>query len=140
MPLTKCVRCEKLFNKVESSVCGNCSLAEEADYDTIRQYLIDNPGSSAELVAENTSVNIKCVLRLVDTGVVTSMELGASGMKCGQCGAPAISMSKRLCQDCLDKLNVKMVHAQQSIRKSQENAQSGGSISGVRDTLDNKRR
>jgi hypothetical protein len=138
MPLTKCVRCDKLFNKTEEPVCGECRPDEHADYETIRAHLQDNPGLSAEKVAEGTGINIKCVMRLVDTGVITSMEISAGGITCGQCGAPAISLSKRLCQSCLDKLNVKMIHAQQSIRKTQENAGPHGNR--VRDILDDKRR
>lgn len=114
MPLAKCARCKKIFDKTESPVCGECTPAEEADYEKVRAAIEKNPGLNAEQVAAETDVAIDCVKRMLDAGVIT-MAAGQN-LVCGMCGAPAISASKRLCQACLDKLNMQVAKAQSKIQ------------------------
>ena len=58
MPLTKCVRCEKLFNKTTSAICPQCTPDEEADFEAVRDCMDVNPDVNAEMVAEMTGVDI----------------------------------------------------------------------------------
>lgn len=140
MPLTKCLRCEKLFNKTTSGVCPQCTSDEDADFDTIRACLDENPEVNAETIAEMTGVDIKCVLRMIDTGSITTVSLSASDIKCGQCGSPAISASKKLCQSCLEKLNQKMLQARKTISIDEKKDVQVGEYSNVRQSLDKKRK
>lgn len=112
MPLARCPRCSKLFDKKHVSVCTTCETAEEEDYETVRSYLEKNPNRTTAQVAKNTGVSKECVLRLVEEGRIKNVAAG-EGIWCGRCGAPAISTSKRLCEACLKKLNAELV-AQQS--------------------------
>ncbi len=104
MPLSKCPRCEKLFDKSNTAVCPKCREAEEADFDLIRVTLDDSPQLNADQVAEVSGVAIGCVMRMLDTGGVANKKL-SEGVKCTRCGAEAISATKKLCRPCLDKLN-----------------------------------
>jgi len=139
MPLTKCTRCEKLFNKIQSSVCPQCMPDEETDYDTIRECLADNPDVNAEIVSEMTGINSKVVMRMLDSGLISNISSGDASI-CGQCGAPAISHSKKLCQNCLEKLNQKMINARKGIQQSQRKKIQLGEFSSVRSTLQDKRK
>jgi predicted amidophosphoribosyltransferase len=114
MPISNCVRCKKLFNRVQYPVCPACEPDEEADFAKVRQALIERPNQSAEEVAEETGVDLDCVLRLVDAGRIANVRLG-EGVTCGRCGAPAISFSKRLCEACLKKLNMELAAEQSKI-------------------------
>jgi hypothetical protein len=144
MPLTKCLRCEKLFNKTTAPICTLCTPAEDADFEIIRSCVNENPDINAEAVAKLTSVDIKCVLRMIESGNISTVAITEMGsdFKCGQCGAPAISASKKLCQSCLEKLNKKMMQTRQSLQmgnKSQPQVGEYNSTS-VRSSLDQKRK
>lgn len=144
MPLTKCPRCEKLFNKVKSPCCPPCQEEEEKDYELIRSSLEDNPDMNSEGIAELTSVKLEVIMRMLDDGRIASTALlEKSQITCGRCGAPAISASKRLCQKCLDKLNQEMAQTRKSIqldaKKKVQVGEYGGARS-VRDAMDDKRR
>ena len=139
MPLTKCVRCKKLFNKMENPVCGDCMPAEQDDFETIRKYVAENEGADALVVSKATGVDINCVNRMIENGNIATLsaDLDASSFTCGQCGAPAISSTKRLCQDCLDKLNLKMMATRKDMEVEQQNNRLKGSS--VHEVLNSKR-
>lgn len=139
MPLAKCKRCETLFDKHEDPICADCEPLERADHEIVREYLIENPNATAEQISGNTDVGLKSVLRLIDSGAIASVNLSNARAQCGQCGAPAISLSKRLCTACLDKLEKKMLEVQRTIQQTHESNQSADTVR-VRDVLDDKRR
>lgn len=115
MAMSRCVRCEKLFEKIRSPVCSHCESDEEDDYEKVRQALSDTPNQTAEQVAEETGVGIECVLRLLSEGRIASTAMNVN-IKCGRCGAPAISASKKLCEACLEKLNAQLLSQQSKIK------------------------
>lgn len=115
MPLASCERCGKLFSKTTLPICPRCEPAEERDYEKVREALERTPDRTAEQLSEDTGVDVACVLRLVEMGRVRVV--GTSDqVRCGRCGAPAISFSKRLCQACLDKLYQELADEQARIR------------------------
>ena len=115
MPLAKCVRCAKMFNKVDVSVCTTCLPVEEQDYDKVRAVIEKSPNMSADEVAQQADVDLEVVKRMLAQGIV-AMKTASDKVECGMCGAPAISVSKRLCQACLDKLNSQMMRAQSQVK------------------------
>lgn len=115
MPIAKCPRCKKLFEKSETSVCSNCLPDEETDYETVREYVGEHPSCSADEVAEQTGVNEDCVLRMIDEGRIMNA-LSEEQVMCGRCGQPAISATKRLCQACLTELNTQVLQEQSRIK------------------------
>jgi len=115
MSLASCQKCKKLFPKIRKSICPACEAAEEVHYETVRKYLSENPGQNVEQVSEGTGVSIDTVLRFVEEGRVEAQGI-ASNVACGQCGKPAISPTKRLCQTCLEKLNAQLAKQQSRIK------------------------
>ena len=115
MSLASCPKCKKLFQKVRKNICPACEAADEDHYETIRKYLSEHPGQNAEQVSEGSGVPIDTVLRFIEEGRVEAQGVAAN-VKCGQCGAPAISTTKRLCQACLEKLNVQIAQQQSRIK------------------------
>ena len=55
-------------------------------------------------------------MRLVAEGRIATLPDQQAKAVCGRCGAPAISLSKRLCESCLQKLNSEVAKAQASIK------------------------
>lgn len=120
MPLANCPRCKKMFNKTESLVCSACEPAEQADYKKARVVLEENPGLNAEQLAEMADVAIAVVQRMLKDGILAHKREGV-GMLCSSCGVNAAThVVRRLCQECLDKLNMDMAKAQASIKQNMQ--------------------
>ena len=115
MSLASCHKCKKLFQKVRKSICPACEAAEEDYYETVRKFLSDNPGKNAEEVSKEANVPIDTVLRFIEEGRVEAQGV-ASNIMCGKCGKPAISPTKRLCQNCLEKLNAQLAQQQSRVK------------------------
>jgi len=140
MPLATCARCGKMFNKKTSPVCSLCQKAEDDDMEKVRKVVEDEPNLNAEEIAEKAQVDIRVVNRMIDLGMlVSSIELDAS-IKCGMCGAPAISATKKLCQACLEKLNAEVVKAQSQIKLDAKKAPKIGESLTTHEILEIKRK
>ncbi len=146
MPLAKCVRCQKMFNKKSSPVCTQCQGQEDSDREKVRNAVENDPSMNAEQVAAEVDVDISVVRRMLDEGLIESVGLlETKEIKCGKCGAPAISLSKKLCESCLQKLNAEVAQAQRSVKisarkKVEINGYTGAAGMHVTKTLDTKRK
>lgn len=137
MALSTCPRCKKIFDKVRTSVCGKCQPDEDADFDKVRQLLERSPNLNAEQAAHEADVTVGCVMRMMDEGLISNTNL-TEKVKCGRCGAPAISMSKKLCQACLEKLNSQVAQAQSKIKLSHKKDVQVGEYLHARKAFDEK--
>ena len=136
MPLSSCVRCKKIFNKTDVPVCADCLPAEEADRKKVEEVVAGDGSLTVEQVSKMAEVDVAVVSRMMKEGAVAAVTAGS--VSCGRCGAPAISATKRLCQNCLDKLNAEVFQAQAEINSSKtQNRRPGGN---VRSEFDQKRR
>ncbi|HOZ48694.1 MAG TPA: hypothetical protein PLO37_00240 [Candidatus Hydrogenedentes bacterium] len=116
MALAKCARCGKLYEQVRSAVCPACLPDEDADLAKIRAAIEAYPEFNVSQIAEAAEVTTACVLRLMDEGAVVSAD-GRTLVKCGRCGAPALSPTHRLCGRCLIELNADMASSVRRIRE-----------------------
>lgn len=137
--IAKCDRCDKVFNMVSAPVCNKCLADEEEDYEKVKEILEEKPNLNAEQLAESAGVQIKVVLRMMKDGTITSVDLGEA-VKCGKCGAAAISLSKRLCQSCLDKLDAQVMRAQSKMKLGRKKDAQVGQFLSTREQFENKRR
>ena len=139
MPLAKCDRCDKLFAKTDTPICPKCVPDEEKDHEAVRSCLNEHPNLSAEAISELTGVTIKCVMRMIDEGLVTN-SLFTGAMKCGKCGAPAISASKKLCNACLEEMNRRVAKQRSQLEQQTVKSVRVGEHATVRQTIEEKRR
>lgn len=116
MALDKCKRCGRLFNRVQTPICITCTPNEEADYDRIRGVLSEQPGLSVAQLAAAAKVEKACVLRMIDAGRLENAAVTDS-VPCGRCGAPAISVAKRLCEKCLTALDRECAENMRELRE-----------------------
>lgn len=140
MPLAKCVRCNNLFDKRDTSVCPACAKEEEMDFEKVREVVEDHPDMSAEAVAELSDVGLQVVMRILDQGLVTNTALIGGEVTCGRCGAPAISASKKLCNACLEKLNQNVLKQKRDLTIEYKKPVEVGGASSVREMIEQKRR
>lgn len=140
MPLASCGRCGKMFNKVQANVCPGCVEDEEADYEKIREVVSRNETLNVEQVSEAAGVDVLVVRRIIGEGRVAQVSLGEVP-KCGKCGAPAISITKKLCQACLERMNVEVSKAQSQIKlEKKKETQIGAYDNNARKTFEAKRK
>jgi hypothetical protein len=98
-------------------VCQVCQSKEDEDYALIMEVLAENAGLGVEGLAAKAGVTVSCVLRMLDSGRIEAAEVNEM-IKCGRCGRPAISKSKRLCQACLVKMDQEWAETIQEMRQS----------------------
>ena len=115
MPLATCPRCNIMFDKGKFPVCGECEEAERKDYEKISDTLLRLPNLPAKALAETAEVDLDCVMRLVESGRIEVVTKD-SGVKCGRCGAPAISKAKKLCMKCLLELDAQLAQQQAKLK------------------------
>lgn len=139
MPLASCPRCKKMFNRTDQlPVCSNCTEAEEADYEKVRDVISRIPGISGEDAAKEADVKIDVVQRMLKEGVVAAVN-PLEKILCGRCGEqPAISAAKKLCQVCLDKLNAEVAMAQRAIKIGEKKQAQVGEYLSARRSFDEK--
>ena len=115
--LEKCPRCNKLFSVNTMPVGQTCIPAGEKDWDTALPVLTENPGMNGAALSKESGVPLDVVMRMIDSGYVEedSDELNEK-IKCGRCGAPAISRSKRLCPPCLSRLEMEVAERTREMR------------------------
>jgi hypothetical protein len=129
-----------MFNKVTANVCSGCLEAEESDYEKIRDVIAQNENLNAEQVAEAADVDVAVVRRIIGEGRVAMVSLGEAP-KCGKCGAPAISSTKKLCQACLERLNAEVSRAQSQIKlEKKKETQIGAYDNNARKAFEAKRK
>jgi len=110
MALANCERCNKIFNKMSTPLCPSCIEQEEQDLQTVNTALREQPGQTVEELAESTGVSKRTILRLIKCERI-ACDATLAGVKCGKCGAPAISLSTRLCQRCAAEMSTAAARA-----------------------------
>lgn len=99
MALANCDGCNKVFNKVTASLCPACIEQDEKDLQVVNEALREEPHQTIEQLSEKTGVSKRTILRLLKNQRIAS-DADLVEVKCGKCGAPAISLSVRLCGRC----------------------------------------
>lgn len=134
MPLAECPRCGKLYSKVShQGVCPRCTPGEDADFDKLRDTLQNDPNLTADQLADATGIDIGVVRRCIESGRIQNVD-SAGRVRCGRCGAPAISLSKKLCEACLNRLSQELAREQAKIQlPNRKDAARGGSGSAAPD-------
>ena len=135
MAAVNCPRCGRAFqvkdNDVEylDKVCPRCERLDENIFQTIKQYLQENPMATVTDVVEDTGASVKTITRFLRQGRLEITQ-GMSGfLKCLKCGA-SIKTGK-YCNECevymvkdfnhtLKEISVK--HKNEEIKKKGESA------------------
>ena len=142
MALMKCPRCGKVFDKVRSPVCVRCRDEEERDYDKIRESLERHPNMNADETVKDAQVDLAVITRMVKEGFMVDTAQLAGSTKCGMCSAPAISLSKKLCQACLEKLKTRVTKMQRAVNldDAKQDGAAGSRGTSVLSTVASRRR
>jgi len=104
MELAKCMKCKNVFPKIREPICEACLKDEETMFETVREYLRDNPKVTVGEVSEATGVSTKKIFGYLRDGRIEIAEGG--GLNCNGCGEPI--KSGQLCKECFEKANAKI--------------------------------
>jgi flagellar operon protein (TIGR03826 family) len=101
--LRNCSKCGRLFGYTGNPLCSFCLEEEEDEYVIVRDYLYDNPGSSAAEVSEATGVDTEKIMRFLrEERLQISSENQNMLLECESCGKPIVT--GRFCHKCKDNL------------------------------------
>ena len=104
MNIKNCPICKKIFSPVAGSlICKECIKAEEEEFKKVRDYLRENRGADINVVAEETGVGTKKILRYLREGRLEVSEGISNFLKCEKCGV-SIKTGK-YCKNCLQKVS-----------------------------------
>ena len=135
MPLASCPRCNRMFDKQKGqTVCEGCKEEEQADIERVAEYVSQHPDTSPQAVAEALGIDHQIVLRAIDEGRVAQVNI-EDQVRCGRCGAPAISHSKKLREKCLAELDAQLAKERSNVSVPKKSP--GGSA--IRDEVKNRR-
>ncbi len=67
MEVQNCPKCHGVYSG-SAEYCEKCDKAEEDQYFQVREYLMNNPGSTASQIAEKTGVPVVEILKLIRQG------------------------------------------------------------------------
>ncbi len=98
MEVVNCPRCGKLFNRISDSICPNCIKAEEALFQSVKEYIREHDNCTLKEVAEATGVSHKKIMTYIRDGRLEISKGMQADVKCDLCGKPITR--GRYCDTC----------------------------------------
>ena len=110
MELMNCRNCKKLFNYISGEkICPKCKDLLEEKYQEVKNYINENPGKPATVVAEDCEVSLKQIKKWVREERLSFADDSLIGLECERCGRQV--HSGRFCKDCAGGLADAMTDA-----------------------------
>jgi flagellar operon protein (TIGR03826 family) len=103
MEMRNCPRCKKLFTYTGMPICPDCVPEDETVFEAVRVYIKDHPENSLAVVAKDTGVSVKKILRYIKEGRLEISHGMRGEIVCENCGAP-ITKGK-YCDKCVIEIN-----------------------------------
>ena len=99
MELQNCRNCKRLFNYITGErICPACKNLLEDKYQEVKQYIQENPGISASIVAEECDTTLKQIKKWVREERLVFTDDSLVGLECERCGRNI--HSGRFCKEC----------------------------------------
>ncbi len=87
MEVRNCAECGKMFNYIGGPpLCSMCIKELEEKFQTVKEYIYDNPRASINEVAEENKVSIRQIKRWVREERLAFSEDSPTGIECKSCG------------------------------------------------------
>lgn len=110
MNVRNCRKCGRIFNYVAGPhICPACREAQEADFQRVKAYIVDNPKSTIKQVAEDCEVEVAQIHQWLREERLSLTEGSGIVLQCESCGAP-ITCGK-YCDECRRKLSTGLSNA-----------------------------
>lgn len=117
--LRNCIRCGKVFAYTYNPVCNKCLEQEEEEFKRVKEYIYENPGSTAYEVSEATGVSVEKIMKFLrEERLELSSENANLLLECESCGRPI--KSGRYCEECKNQIANEMKREFGLSQKKQE--------------------
>jgi len=97
MEMTNCVRCKKLFPKIREPICEECIKKDDKLFETVREFLDENPSSTIMKISEATGASHKRITQWLRDGRLELVDVEGE-LKCRHCGEDITTGV--LCEKC----------------------------------------
>jgi flagellar operon protein (TIGR03826 family) len=118
MNVRTCQKCRRLYQYVGHPLCPDCIRDLDNQFNDVKNYLYDNPGSSMEEVCEATGVDGAQIVRWLREGRLVTDDRNAALLTCITCGAPI--RIGQYCEACKGNLQRTLHSTTRSMSKKEE--------------------
>ncbi len=110
MNVRNCRKCKKIFNYTMGVViCPQCKAAMEDEFQIVKQYVYDNPGSDIRMVSEACSVDPNQIRQWVREERLCFSDDSPVGIGCERCGSQI--KTGRFCEACKSEMTSELKSA-----------------------------
>lgn len=102
MDVRNCKLCGALFNYSDSPICPACNKKLEDKFQSVKDYIRENPRASVSQIAEDTEVPVQQLKKWVRQERLTFTSDSGVMIDCEKCGKPI--QTGRFCKDCKSTL------------------------------------
>ncbi len=101
--ISVCKNCKRMFQNVfGQDFCPSCAKLMDEEFERVREYVRDNPGHTAQQVAETCGVSLKMINKWVRDERLEFSSAEGSGLNCEKCRKPIAT--GRFCDNCKAEL------------------------------------
>ncbi|KPV42981.1 hypothetical protein [Alicyclobacillus ferrooxydans] len=102
MPIARCKRCQRIFNKTRRDICPTCIAAEDDAFQIVRGYLKEHPDSDMDELTVGTAVQSEVVIGLIQDGRLIPRDNPNLTYPCARCGKP--TQAGHYCAKCTKEI------------------------------------
>ena len=119
MDVRVCHGCKKMFQYIAGpTLCPRCRQKEEEMFQTVKDYLRENPGANMYEVSQATSVSAALIEKFLREGRLQVSPDSPIALACEKCGR-RISTG-RLCSECKKEINNTLNDMKKNLVKAKE--------------------
>ncbi len=98
-----CKICGKMFSHPRNNICPDCIARDEADFQKVRLFLKEFPGSKINVVETYTNVSKRKILKYLREERLEITEGMSDFLRCSKCGKPI--QTGIYCAECYMKFS-----------------------------------
>ena len=88
METKNCKICGHVFFSARSDICPECMARDDEDFQNVRKFLKEFPGTKIDVVEKYTNVSRKKILKYLREEKLEISEDSTDFLKCARCGSP----------------------------------------------------
>lgn len=119
MDVRVCHGCKRMFQYIAGPIlCPNCRQKEEEMFQTVRDYLRENPGANMYQVSQATKVSAALIEKFLREGRLQVSKDSPIALACEKCGRKITT--GRLCSECKKEISNTLSDMKRGLVKPKE--------------------
>jgi uncharacterized protein len=120
--LGNCPKCRKLYLRIRD-ICEDCYQKQEEDYLKVASYLRENPGTTIQVLSDETGVSIAHIRHFIIIGGIIMTHFPNLSYPCSTCGN--MIKTGKTCTTCRKEINQRATNDKNSDSHSDEKLAGG---------------